>query len=462
MNIPMPNEVQPVSFLDYAAQFAQLDGMKQRQRLIDMQMQQMPQEQARRDRLEDAQIDREETNSLSDRHKVASQMATGIYKAMQGMDETDPAFQQRLDQISRPLRPVLARLFGVQDDPAKPTDWNGIKSLALAGQDTGDGYHPPIATNSGWRQYKNGQWDVIKDGDNPVLPISADPALKATMTNAGEGQKAREITNADQTKSIVTNQALNPGAFQVKPQGKSYRLSPEEELHQRALQGDPDAIAAFEQGKVQGGALYGAEPQTYGPSAEQKTAQEINEYRQKKEIDNQTPKPLNEMQQYQLDEKRDKAQTAKEDAIFNINEAIAGIDRLTEIQAKTKTGPLSSNAVTATLRKAGSEIGLDSVTGGKNLARLEKGYAAEAVKAIGVFKSIGVTFGALSNAEGNWIKETQAKLDSDGEVNLEMLSQGKALLMRRLEKLKKSGSTGEPDYQNMSIDELLNHARGAK
>lgn len=531
MNIPMPNEVQPVSFLEYANQFANFDSRKQQQRLMDMKMQQMPQEQARRDRLADANIDSMETEGMADKHKLAIQISSGIYNAMQqsGLQENDPAFQQQLEQVSRPLRPILSKVFGVQDDPTKPTDWNGIKSIAMAGQQQEKDdyllYYDQQGTPNRFSKRKGVGGPVPLEGGGFAQGSKYTPAYNAAWTNAGKGQGDREITNPDGTKSVTTNQMLNPDAFPIQPSNNPGNIRPVGESQGFQQFGSAeDGIAAIDKNLQAYGAKHGIntlagvisrwsppnenntqaliakaakrlgispdqpidlsdpvqrhaissvimlqenqifkkQPPSYGPTAEEKTAQELEEYRKKKEIDAQTPKPLNDAQQYALDEKKDKAQAAKEDAIFSIKESIKGIDRLAEIQKKTTTGPLTSNPVSATIRKAGSELGLDSVTGGKNLARLEKGYAEEAVKAIGAFKSIGVTFGALSNAEGNWVKETQAKIDSDGEVNLEMLAKGKALLQNKLDMLEKRNATSGPDYSNMPLEELIKHAKEAK
>jgi len=195
---------------------------------------------------------------------------------------------------------------------------------------------------------------------------------------------------------------------------------------------------------IQGSAQYS--PEAVGARAGAKkageSAQEIEDYRSKKQIDTETPKPISEFQQYKMDEEIAKKENVKQSALMGIDEAVSGIDELAKIQKRTKTGPLASNAVSTMLRRAGSDIGLDDYTGGKDLTRLKKGYASEAVKAIAAFKAIGVSFGQLSNAEGQWVKDTAETLDSDGEVNLEMLAKGKALLQKRRDLLINTGSAG--------------------
>lgn len=138
-------------------------------------------------------------------------------------------------------------------------------------------------------------------------------------------------------------------------------------------------------------------------------------------------KPLNEVQQFDLDAKKNKVQEAKNQAAINIDDSIAQLENLKTVQARTTTGPIAGSAPVAALRK----LGPNAITGGEDLQRLEKGYADLAVKAIGQFKQMGVTFGALSQSEGKWIKDTQAALDTGGNINTEMLDKGIALLNKR-------------------------------
>lgn len=81
-----------------------------------------------------------------------------------------------------------------------------------------------------------------------------------------------------------------------------------------------------------------------------------------------------------------------------------------------------------------------NLAGGEDLQRLEKGYNTMAVKAIGAFKAGGVTFGQLSNAEGQWIKSTQASLDAGGDINQEQLDKGLKLLENRKARIEKSSA----------------------
>jgi hypothetical protein len=150
------------------------------------------------------------------------------------------------------------------------------------------------------------------------------------------------------------------------------------------------------------------------------------------------PKPPSELDQQRLDDMRrkaaaeqSKAMAERDDAIANIDDTINEFERLKDLQAKTTTGPASGSAPVAFLRK----MGPNSVTGGDDLALLEKGYNTLAVKAIGAFKAGGVTFGQLSNKEGEWVKSTQATINSSEPVNLDTLNEGLRLLQMRKDRI---------------------------
>lgn len=147
----------------------------------------------------------------------------------------------------------------------------------------------------------------------------------------------------------------------------------------------------------------------------------------------QQPKQLSELQQYQLDEKRGKKEADYLDAVSNIDNTIAEMEELKKIQSRTATGPIIGSAPGVMIRK----MLPDSIGQGKDLQRLEKGYNKAAINAIAAFKAGGVTFGQLSNKEGDWIKSTTETLNADGEVNKEMLDEGLKLLNQRKVRLKR-------------------------
>jgi hypothetical protein len=150
-------------------------------------------------------------------------------------------------------------------------------------------------------------------------------------------------------------------------------------------------------------------------------------------------KPLSEFQQYQLDEKKGKKEADYMDAVSNIDNTIAEMEDLKKVQARTPTGPVIGSAPGVMIRK----MLPDNIGQGKDLQRLEKGYNKAAINAIAAFKAGGVTFGQLSNKEGDWIRSTAETLNADGEVNQEMLDEGLKLLNQRKARLKRQyGATG--------------------
>jgi hypothetical protein len=158
----------------------------------------------------------------------------------------------------------------------------------------------------------------------------------------------------------------------------------------------------------------------YGMSAQEKADLELEQKRKEVQI----KKPLNDEQQFRIDEKKAKKEADFADALSNIDDTRLEFERLKTIQDRTTTGPIAGSPPIAMLRKWGP----NQLTGGEDLQRLEKGYNTLAVKAIAAFKAGGVTFGQLSNAEGAWIKSTQASIDAGKPINEEMLNEGIRLL----------------------------------
>jgi hypothetical protein len=166
---------------------------------------------------------------------------------------------------------------------------------------------------------------------------------------------------------------------------------------------------------------------------------------------NSQPKPISEYQQFQMDEKKKKTIYDAKEALDNIDETIGEFENLKAIQDRTTTGPYAGSSAAVAIRKALPS----SIGGGDDLQRLEKGYNTMAVKAIGAFKAGGVSFGQLSNAEGQWIKSTQASLDAGKEINQEVLQHGLDLLNARKQRIQselgretqQQPTAKVPDYQ---------------
>jgi hypothetical protein len=164
------------------------------------------------------------------------------------------------------------------------------------------------------------------------------------------------------------------------------------------------------------------------------------EFEQRQE-DRNKPKPLSEFQQYALDEKKAKKEAEFNESIANIDDTIGEFETLATVQKRTMTGPVSGSSIIAGIRK---RIPGDN---SEDLQTLEKGYNTLAVRAIGAFKAGGVTFGALSKSEGDWVKSTQASLDSDTEVNKASLDHGIKLLKARRARIMAQNGTQETQPQ---------------
>jgi len=172
-------------------------------------------------------------------------------------------------------------------------------------------------------------------------------------------------------------------------------------------------------------------------------AKEERDFQRQKDLklfEHDLPKAPSEFQQYQIGQKQEQKAQDQMDAIANIEDTIDEFKNLKEIQKRTTTGPVAGSPLMVGVRKAIP----GNLAGGEDLQRLEKGYNTMAVKAIGAFKAGGVTFGQLSNAEGQWIKSTQASLDAGGDINQEQLDKGLKLLENRKARIEKSPGAPQP------------------
>lgn len=154
------------------------------------------------------------------------------------------------------------------------------------------------------------------------------------------------------------------------------------------------------------------------------------------------PRQMNELQQAQLSkinaentEKARQRQLDHDDAIANIEDAADELERAKAIQGRTDTGPIVGSSLGVAARKA---------FGDKDIQRLEKAYNKAAIKALSAFKAGGATFGALSEKEGAWVKSTQATVDADKEVNLDVINEGLDLLRKRKERIQKAFGGAAP------------------
>jgi hypothetical protein len=123
-----------------------------------------------------------------------------------------------------------------------------------------------------------------------------------------------------------------------------------------------------------------------------------------------------EEKQQEISAKQQEKTQAIDSRIGAIDDQISNLNRLTELQSKTKTGPFIGSGPVATARK---------MSGDDDLAKLEKGYAKASLDAIGIMKEAGVTLGALSDGEKKWIEKANMSIDSTNSVNQDMMDEGK-------------------------------------
>jgi hypothetical protein len=317
-----------------------------------------------------------EQQNAADPKKVqyAKQIASVIKQQAlsSGFNPQDPNTQPILEKISAPYRPILAKTFGVQDDPSKPMSWQHLDALA---------------------------------GLTP------------------QEQAQQEIKN-----KVAERQALMPLDLQAKQ--AEYGMRNEADLSKEGRQFDRQK--ELENSKFQ-------------------NQIQLEDYKSKQ------PKPINEVQQYKMDELKSKKEADFNDAVSNIDNTIDEFKNLKTIQARTTTGPVSASPMIAGIRKALP----NNVSGGEDLQRLEQGYNTMAVKAIAAFKAGGVTFGQLSNAEGKWIKDTTAELTKTGTVNQEILDHGLKLLEERKARIAKQAGT-ETKESYSTLEDLQNAFKQGK
>ena len=222
MQIPWERPERINTVTESIAPWVQMRSMQQQQKLGEMKMQQAEQEQARAEQLrglyangqrptadqmysidpemgmqyehQQAQNELAQANAQKQKMAVAQDIATGIKTKMEqsGLQPGSPEFQQQLDAVTAPYKPVLSSIFGKTSEG--PTDWNALTSIAGMGG-AGVGYHPPVNSNHGVLQYGPNGWQPIKIGDQVAMPVPADVDLARRITAAKEGEKGVEVTS---------------------------------------------------------------------------------------------------------------------------------------------------------------------------------------------------------------------------------------------------------------------------
>jgi len=138
-------------------------------------------------------------------------------------------------------------------------------------------------------------------------------------------------------------------------------------------------------------------------------------------------KPLTEYQAAQLQEKHDKIESEAADALNGIKTTRAELEKLKGLQDDVATGSIIGSDLAVGVRK----MLPNSIGQGDKLAALQKGYAEASLKAIGALKAGGTTLGAMSDKEGEWVRNAEASLNATGTVNKAILDKGIELLNER-------------------------------
>lgn len=157
------------------------------------------------------------TQRLTMGSNIAKQI---LAQASKVSPEGTPEFDQAVQQYGTPMRPIIASAFGHQDDPSKPIDINGLKSLA--GINIGGGeYHPPVPTSEGYLQFDNGQFaPMLNKQGKPYMPGAVDVGNKFDigMANALSNLVQGGHIPLEQAQAILESQVMNQQAPQQQRQ----------------------------------------------------------------------------------------------------------------------------------------------------------------------------------------------------------------------------------------------------
>ena len=144
---------------------------------------------------------------------IAKQILAQAAKVSQ---EGTPEFDQAVQQYGTPMRPIIASAFGHQDDPSKPIDLNGLKSLAAMGASGGE-YHPPVATSEGYLQFDGGAFaPMLNPQGKPYMPGAVDVGNKFDIGMANTLSKLVELgyIPLEQAQAILKSQVMRQGQQQ--------------------------------------------------------------------------------------------------------------------------------------------------------------------------------------------------------------------------------------------------------
>lgn len=142
-----------------------------------------------------------------------------IVQASKVAPEGTPEFDQAVQQYGNPMRQIMASAFGHENDPSKPIDINGLKSLAAMGA-TGNEYHPPVPTSQGYLQYGgNGFEPMLNPQGKPYMPGAVDVSNKFNIGMADTLAKLVKdgYLQPEQAREILNNQVMGQGQSQPQP-----------------------------------------------------------------------------------------------------------------------------------------------------------------------------------------------------------------------------------------------------
>lgn len=174
---------------------------------------------------------------------VAKQILAQAAKVAQ---EGTPEFEQAIQQYGNPMRPIMASAFGHENDPSKPIDVNGLKSLAAMGVASNE-YHPTVNTSTGILEFKDGGFaPMLNAQGQPYMPGAYDVSNKFDIGMAGSLSKLVEQGYMDlpTAQSILKNQVMGQGQQQQPMQQE--QAPPVSYNFQNTPQGQADQALAQE------------------------------------------------------------------------------------------------------------------------------------------------------------------------------------------------------------------------
>jgi hypothetical protein len=233
-NIPV---VQPVNFADEVGKWSNINSNRQQQRLIDMKIQQAPEEMAMQRKMQQAQLSDHESSASVNEGKAEEQkmvFAANVSKMIlsranaSGVDSKSPEYQQVVDNAGAPFRQQMAAVFGHQDDPSKPIDINALNSLA--GYNPGGEHQKVIYTQ---QHGADGEYS-FNGATGETAPIMQNgkhlQAAQYSPTLQGQIMRAKEVEKIDPVElsngatvpmrmgnAVSDNRSSAPPQFDISP-----------------------------------------------------------------------------------------------------------------------------------------------------------------------------------------------------------------------------------------------------